>query len=92
MKKMIPDDSGGDRIGQAPRGSCLAISAHLSDRGRGPHHHVEAARRWCSIICLDLSAGPDPLWQTEGQRSSSVVLEAARFKSDSESLRAPFLA
>jgi len=34
--------------GRTPRGSYLAISAHLSDRGAGPHHHVEAARRWCS--------------------------------------------
>jgi len=29
------------------RESCLAISAYLSYDGRGPHHHVEAARRWC---------------------------------------------
>jgi len=36
---------GGDP-GRPPRGSCLAISAHLSDRRAGPHHHVEVARRW----------------------------------------------
>jgi len=31
----IPDDWGGRPDGRAPRGSCLAISAHLSDRGAG---------------------------------------------------------
>jgi len=34
---------GDDLMVGASRGSCLAISAHLSE-GRGPHHHVEAAR------------------------------------------------
>jgi len=42
---MIPDDWG--RLdGRTPQGSCLAISAYLSERGAGMHHYVEVARRW----------------------------------------------
>jgi len=35
--------------GQTLRESCLAISVHLSQEGRGPHHHVETGKRWCKI-------------------------------------------
>jgi len=39
VSKMI----GSSRGGRTPRGSCLAISAHLSRERRGSHHNVDGA-------------------------------------------------
>jgi len=46
MKSRIPDDWG-QPDGQAPRSSCLAISARQSDRGAGT-----APTRWYSMLLL----------------------------------------
>jgi len=48
---LIPDDwRRRDGRTRTPRKSCLAISSYHSLEVRGPDHHDEATRRWCSNV------------------------------------------
>jgi len=43
-----PSERWGRPDSPAPRGVVLPFRPTSRIEGRGPHHHVEAAKRWCS--------------------------------------------